>query len=138
MKQRLSKSMRMLLGHPNILGLHAALAAYQGGGAWLDEVLQYLEINRDYLNDFVLEELPGVNLWRPEGTFLGWLDCRELNLDTTPQTFFLEQAKVGLNDGATFGEGGEDFVRLNFACPKSVLEDGLTRMRGAVRRHQGV
>jgi cystathionine beta-lyase len=137
MKQRLSQSMRMLLGHPNILGLYAALAAYQDGGAWLDEVLQYLEINRNLMFDFVSDELPGINMWRPEGTYLSWLDCRGMNLDTSPQNFFLEEARVGLNNGADFGEGGEGFVRLNFACPRSILEEGLSRMRGAVRLRQG-
>jgi cystathionine beta-lyase len=137
MKQRLSQSMRMLLGHPNILGLYAALAAYRDGGAWLDEVLQYLEINRNLMFDFVSDELPGINMWRPEGTYLSWLDCRGMNLDTSPQNFFLEEARVGLNNGADFGEGGEGFVRLNFACPRSILEEGLSRMRGAVRLRQG-
>ena len=132
MKQRLSQSMRMLLGHPNVLGLHAAMAAYKDGGAWLDAVLAYLQTNRDFLVDYVNDRLPGVEMWSPEGTYLAWLDCRGLNLETSPHTFFLEEAKVGLNDGASFGEGGEGFVRLNFACPKSVLEDGLTRMRHAI------
>lgn len=132
MKKRLSQSMCMLLGHPNILGLHAALASYRDGGDWLDAVLKYLEGNRDFLAGFVAEELSGIKMWTPEGTYLGWLDCRELNLDVSPQKFFLDEAKVGLNEGGDFGKGGEGFVRLNFGCPKALLEEGVTRMKGAL------
>ncbi len=132
LRETLSKKMRMLLGHPNILGLNAALAAYQYGGDWLDKVMLYLEANRDYLVDFIQRDLPGVKMWTPEGTYLGWLDCSELDLDTSPQAFFLEKAKVGLNDGRDFGEAGEDFVRLNFGCPRGLLAQGLTQMGSAL------
>jgi cystathionine beta-lyase len=132
MRKQLDESMPMLLGHPNILGLHAARAAYQHGRPWLDAALQYLEANRDFLYDYVQNQLPGINMWRPEGTFLAWLDCRGLDLEVSPFEFFLNEAKVGLNDGLTFGSTGEGFVRLNFGCPRAVLEDGLDRMRKAV------
>ena len=132
MREILSHSMRMMLGHPNIIGLHAALAAYQHGGDWLDQVLIYLEANRDFLADFVSAELPGVKIWTPEGTFLGWLDCRDLDVEMTPQALFLEYAKVGLNDGGYFGKAGEGFVRLNFGCPRALLQQGLTQMQTAL------
>ena len=132
MREILSHSMRMMLGHPNIIGLHAALAAYQHGGDWLDQVLIYLEANRDFLADFVSAELPGVKMWTPEGTFLGWLDCRDLDVEMTPQALFLEYAKVGLNDGGYFGKAGEGFVRLNFGCPRALLQQGLTQMQTAL------
>ena len=132
MRKTLSQSMRMLLGHPNILGLHAARAAYQEGAVWLGEVLDYLKSNRDYLYKTVDQELPGVTMWKPEGTYLGWLDCRALELDISPHDFFLKEAKVGLNDGADFGEGGKGFVRMNFGCPKVLLTEGLDRMKSAI------
>ena len=132
MRDHLKESMSMLLGHPNILGLHAARAAYQHGQPWLDAALNYLEANRNVLFDFVQEQLPGVEMWRPEGTFLAWLDCRGLGLDVSPFEFFLNQAKVALNDGQTFGSTGEGFVRLNFGCPRAMMEEGLERMRKAV------
>jgi len=131
-REILSHSMRMLLGHPNIIGLHAALAAYQQGGDWLDQVLIYLEANRDFLADFVSSELPGVKMSTPEGTYLGWLDCRDLDFGMTPQALFLENAKVGLNDGGDFGKAGEGFVRLNFGCPRVLLQQGLTQMQTAL------
>lgn len=134
LRERLGTSMTMLLGHPNILGMRAALAAYQAGQPWLDAALAYMAVNRDHLVDFVNETLPGVTVWKPEGTYLAWLDCRELDLDRTPQKFFLEEAKVGLNDGATFGEAGKGFVRLNFGCPRALLEEGLGRMKAAVSK----
>ena len=134
MRNHLDQSMSMILGHPNILGLHAARAAYQHGRPWLEAVLRYLEANRDYLHDYVRDQLPGVDMWRPEGTFLAWLDCRGLNLDVSPFEFFLNEAKVGLNDGKTFGSQGEGFVRLNFGCPRALLEEGLERMRKAIVR----
>lgn len=133
MKKQLCETLPMLLGHPNILGLHAALAAYQDGREWLRELLVYLEANRDYLVDFVARELPGVDLWTPEGTFLGWLDCRQLDVES-PHAFFLNDARVGLNDGRTFGEAGRSFLRLNFGCPRSLLTEGLSRMQGALQK----
>jgi cysteine-S-conjugate beta-lyase len=135
MRKQLAKSMRMLLGHPNILGLHAAHAAYAHGRDWLDALMRYLETNRDYLVDFIRFELPGIQMWKPEGTYLGWLDCRDLALDVSPQKFFLEQARVGLNDGLDFGEAGKGFVRLNYGCPRKTLEKGLISMKEALERH---
>jgi cystathionine beta-lyase len=132
MRKTLSSSMQMLLGHPNILGLHAALAAYRDGRVWLTEVLGYLEDNRNYLYDRVEKDLPGVKMWQPEGTFLGWLDCCRLELDLSPQKFFLEKAKVGLNNGSDFGDEGEGFVRLNFGCPRALLKQGLDQMAEAI------
>jgi len=73
----------------------------------------------------------------PEATYLAWLDCRATGL-SDPYTFFLEHAKVALNDGKTFGPGGKGFVRLNFGCPRALLDDGLARMAAALRRHRPV
>lgn len=133
LRDKLCKTMPMLLGHPNILGLHAALAAYQDGGEWLSEVMAYLEANRDFLVAYVTKELPGVNVWTPEGTFLAWLDCRQLDVES-PYAFFLEHAKVGLNDGISFGEDGKGFLRLNFGCPRATLLEGLSRMKAALTK----
>ncbi len=131
LKNRLSNTFPMLLGHPNILGLHAARAAYQDGRQWLHELLAYLESNRDYLVDFVQHQLPGIHMWKPEGTFLGWLDCRALNMES-PHAFFLEEGKVGFNDGKSFGKVGDGFLRINFGCPRATLTQGLNRMKAAL------
>ena len=68
----------------------------------------------------------------PEGTYLAWLDCREAGIEGNPQKFFLDKARVALNEGSTFGKGGEGFVRLNFGCPRPMLEEALNRMKGAL------
>jgi cystathionine beta-lyase len=116
----------------NVMGYAAALAAYREGQEWLDEVLEYLESNLDYLLQYVEEHLPGVSMGRPEATYLAWLSCHEAGIPGNPHEFFLQEARVGMNDGATFGQGGEGFVRLNFACPRWRLTEALDRMRDAL------
>jgi len=114
----------------NVLGYTATLAAYRDGQPWLDELLRYLEANRDFVADYVKAHLPGISATRPEGTYLAWVDCREARLpNDDPHTFFLERARVALNDGAAFGKPGRGFARLNFGCPRSLLTEGLDRMR---------
>jgi cystathionine beta-lyase len=117
----------------NILGYTAALAAYRDGQPWLDDLLRYLEGNRDALDRYVRGNLPGLSMVAPEGTYLAWLDCRAARLPgNDPFTFFLERGKVAFNDGAAFGTRGQGFVRLNFGCPRVLLEQGLERMREAL------
>jgi cystathionine beta-lyase len=117
----------------NILGYTAIVAAYRDGQDWLDQLLRYLEANRDFLVDYVRTKLPGVRTFPPEATYLAWLDCRDARLpDDDPFTFFLEKARVALNDGKTFGHGGAGFARLNFACPRVILAEALDRMRQAL------
>ncbi len=117
----------------NIFGYTAALAAYRDGGPWLAALLAYLEANRDFLVEYVRKHLPGVAVAPPEGTYLAWLDCRQAAIPGgDPFTFFLDTARVALNDGATFGRGGEGFARLNFATLRSFLVEGLDRMRDAL------
>lgn len=122
----------LVSSHLGILSNTAALAAYRDGQQWLDEVLQYLQANRDLLHDYVKEHLPRIRMRKPEGTYLAWLDCREAGLPENPHKFFLKQARVAVNDGAAFGRGGEGFVRLNFGCPRSTLTEALERMRAAL------
>ena len=117
----------------NILGAAAAIAAYRDGQTWLDEVLSYLDGNRRAVKSYVDVHLPGVSMAMPEGTFLAWLDCRQAAIpNDDPYAFFLERARVGLNDGHDFGTGGAGFVRLNFGCPRSRLIEALDRMRDAL------
>ncbi len=117
---------------PGILASTAALAAYRDGQPWLDQVLAYLEANCDYLLRVVADELPGIAMWEPEGTYLAWLDCRQAGIPGNAHEFFLKEARVALNDGATFGRGGEGFIRLNFGCPRATLIDALDRMKEAL------
>ncbi|MCB9453974.1 MAG: putative C-S lyase, partial [Anaerolineaceae bacterium] len=97
------------------------------------EALAYLTANRDYLVDYVQQNLPGIYTTCPEGTYLAWLDCRELGLEPSPHQFLLDKARVGFNDGKAFGQGGEGFVRVNYGCPRATLTEALERVRAALQ-----
>ena len=116
LRERLTAAVADMVPKINVLGHAAAVAAYRDGDSWLDALLHYLASNRDFLAAELARRLPGVKMAPAEGTYLAWLDCREARIPGgDPYTFFLEQAKVALNDGKLFGPGGEGFVRLNFA-----------------------
>jgi cystathionine beta-lyase len=134
LRKKLEQSMKGLVMWVNLLGLTATLAAYRDGQEWLEQVLHYLEGNRDYLYGFARDYLPLVQMVKPEGTYLGWLDCHNSGIRGNPCEFFLKEARVALNDGASFGKGGEEFVRLNFACTWVVLSQALERMKAALER----
>ncbi|MBS3808394.1 MAG: PatB family C-S lyase [Bacteroidales bacterium] len=125
---------RIHIGHGNIFGTVALQAAYNHGGEWLDQLLVYLKQNLELIEHYIHERLDGVKLIRPEGTYLAWLDCRELPLENDRiNRFMIEQAGVGLNDGASFGENGQGFQRLNFGCPRSTLQKVLENLDHAIR-----
>lgn len=132
MRKALLAARRGLVPWVNLLGLTAALAAYRYGDAWLRALLAYLEGNRELILSFVQQHLRGIHVSPPQGTYLAWLDCRSAKLPKEPYRFFLENARLALNDGKTFGKEGEGFVRMNFACPRRTLEEALTRMRMAL------
>jgi len=132
LKNQIKKVMNGLMNTPDVLASTAAQAAYQAGGPWLEELLQYLAVNRDFCYDFLRSEMPEFRMVKPEGTYLAWIDCSRAALAQESADFFLEKAKVGLNRGADFGPQSADFVRLNFGCPRSILEQALERMRTAL------
>ncbi|MGI6375129.1 MAG: MalY/PatB family protein [Anaerolineae bacterium] len=135
LRRRYERARRGLVPGVNVLAYTAALAAYRDSDEWLRALLVYLEGNRDRLARFVADELPGVRMWAPEGTYLAWLDCRATDLDgLAPHEFFLERARVAMNDGADFGAGGEGFVRFNFGCHRATLDAALERLRAALER----
>lgn len=131
--QTVKRKLQGILPHPDLLAAQAADAAYQHGEEWLREMTVYLQENRDYLAGFLASEMPDIKMNKPEGTFLAWLDCRSLPFGDDPYSFFLKNARVALNNGADFGSAGKGFVRLNFACPRSILEEGLQKMAKAYR-----
>jgi cysteine-S-conjugate beta-lyase len=115
-------------------GLVAARIAYSGRcDAWLRELRQYLTENRNFLVNYVTQYLPMLRITVPQATYLAWLDCSELKLETSPYEFFLKRARVALSDGGRFGKGSEQFVRLNFGTSRRILKQGLERMRKALR-----
>jgi cystathionine beta-lyase len=110
-------------------------AGYRHGGPWLDDLMAYLQANRDYVVEAVGQRLPGVRVSAPEGTYLMWLDCRELGLDDAGlKRFFVRKAGVGMNPGLSFGDPGSGFMRLNIGCPRSVLEEVIGRIEAALDR----
>lgn len=114
------------------VGVFAHAAAWGEGEPWRLQVLDYLQGNRDLLARLLRERLPQVEHLPPQGTYLAWLDCRALPLDTTPQLFFRRNAKVALTDGGDCGRGGEGHVRFNFALPRPLLVEAVERMADAV------
>ena len=122
-----------LYGHgASTLGVLANTAAYDAGGPWLDGVLAYLDGNRRLLGELLAERLPQVRYRAPEGTYLAWLDCRDLGLDRPAGEFFLERAGVALVDGPECGAPGQGHVRLNFATGRALLTTMVDRMAAAV------
>jgi cystathionine beta-lyase len=117
----------------NIFGITALQAAYRYGEEWLEQLLDYIQGNVDFALDFFATRVPKMQVIRPEATYLLWLDCRELGLDNAAlKDLMLRQARVALNDGPTFGPGGEGFQRMNLGCPRATLEEGLRRIERAV------
>jgi len=135
MRQRYLAARKGLAGGVNLLGITAGLAAYQEGQEWLDELLAYLEGNRDWMQEFIRAKMPELHMTPVEGTYLAWVDCRLAGLTDKPAEFFLKQARVGLNEGEMFGAEGAGFVRLNFGCPRSLLVEGLERMAESLGDH---
>jgi cystathionine beta-lyase len=114
------------------LGVRASIAAFASGRDWLAEVLGYLDGNRVLLAELLAEHLPAVRYQPPEGTYLAWLDCRDLGLGDSPGEFFLDRARVLVNDGPAFGLTGNGHVRLNFATPRPILTQIVRQLAAAV------
>src|SRR5690606_646175 len=121
------------------LGMIAATAAWREGGAWLDGVLRYLDGNRQRVSRWMATHLPEARFVAPQGTYLAWLDCRALPLPagTTAAALFRRRARVALTDGRECGEAGAGHVRLNFAMPRPVLDEALSRMADAIATLRG-
>ena len=118
----------------NIFGIVAQEAAYTKGEAWLEELLVYLRGNFKYLEHFIKDKIPGLKVYPLEGTYLAWVDCTSLGLDDAAlKEFMLRKAKLWLDEGPMFGSGGSMFMRINIACPRSVLKQALERLEKATK-----
>jgi cystathionine beta-lyase len=122
------------LGRVNRFGIEATVVAWRECAPWLERAMGVLERNRQYLADFIASKLSEVRHYPPEASYLAWLDCRRLDLPVPPQQFFMEHARVALNDGSEFGPPGRGYVRLNFATSQPILEELVSRMKIATRR----
>lgn len=113
----------------------AVEAAYREGDAWLDAMLAYVADNIDYAIEYFAEHLPEVKPLRPEGTYLLWVDCRGLGLDKEGlKDLMYRKAKVVFNEGSSFGDEGEGWLRINLACPRSIVEEALQSFCRAARQ----
>ncbi|RBP64470.1 cystathionine beta-lyase [Alkalibaculum bacchi] len=118
----------------NTMGLIACQAAYEYGGEWLEELKEYLSENLSFIRSFLAEHLPQIKLVEPEGTYLVWLDCRDLGLSEQElEELIVNKAKLWLDGGTMFGKDGENFQRVNIACPRSILEQAFEQLREALK-----
>ena len=115
----------------SLLGLHANVAAFTDGDAWLAGALRAIESNRQLLATLLAEKLPGVRFRMPRASYLAWLDCRDLNWGDDPAAHALDVARVALSPGQDFGTLGRGFMRLNFACSPEVLTEAVDRLAAA-------
>lgn len=115
---------------PNLMGLIACQAAYEGGASWLDSLLTYLKGNIRFVKESLLKDFPGVRLVEPEGTYLLWLDFSALGLtDEQLRQKIEKQCGVWLDHGKMFGTEGAGFQRINIACPRAILKEAFIRLK---------
>lgn len=120
---------RLGLNHLNFFGLVASEAAYTNGASWLDQLLDYLQKNADYVITELEKISPKIKVIRPEGTFVLWLDCRELGIPPEKlNSFFVNKAGIAFNDGMVFGPSGYGFQRMNIGCPQVMIAEAITRL----------
>lgn len=116
----------------NTFGIIGMEAAYRNGSEWLDELLLYIRQNVEIVHDFIQKELPALQIMEPEGSYLIWIDCRKTGLsDADISNRLLQTGKLALEPGRKYGPGGEGFIRMNVACTKQILRDGLARLAKA-------
>lgn len=122
-------------GGTNCMGMAACQAAYEAGADWLEQLKQYLAGNLAYIRQFLREKLPDIALIEPDGTYLVWLDLRKLGLTEQQQRqLIVQDAKLWLDTGTLFGQGGEGFERINIACPRATIKQAMQRLERAVHK----
>ena len=130
----LNQYMHLFTG--NAFGIEALKTAYSIGDDWLDALIAYLDGNRQYLAEYIAAELPELSMIYPEGTFLAWINFAKLGMDDNALFDFLtNKARVALDPGRKYGVDGSGFSRLNFACPRSILEEAMDRLHKAIKEN---
>ncbi|MCI9511223.1 MAG: putative C-S lyase [Oscillibacter sp.] len=125
--------MNMDIHRNNAFSLTAMEAAFREGEEWLEQLLPYLSENFDFVVDYCQRRIPKIKTYAPDATYLMWLDCRDLDLSNQElHDFMIQKAGLGLNDGYAFGRSLSGYMRLNAACPRSVLEQALQQLEAAV------
>ncbi|MDR1556604.1 MAG: PatB family C-S lyase [Tannerellaceae bacterium] len=122
------------LDEGTIFAYEATTAAYTHGAQWLQEMCRYVMDNVRFVTDYLEKEIPAIKAYRPQASFLIWLDCRKLGLKQKELvSLFKEKAGLALNDGTMFGPGGEGYMRMNVGCPRAILKQALEQLRAACR-----
>lgn len=135
LRESFKKIRKGFLPSCSIFGMVALEAAFNYGDVWLEQFLDHLQHNLDLLVNYFEQYIPKIRVIKPEGTYLVWLDCRELNMNSDELAEFMNrEARVGLDHGIAFGPSGAGFERINIACPQPMLEEGLSRIAAAVER----
>ena len=121
------------LANGNIFAYVAAQAAYEKGTEWLSEMISYIQGNVDYIVEFLEKNIPQIKPMIPQASFLIWLDCAGLEMNSHQlQEFMVKEARLGLNKGTTFGPGGEQHLRLNIGCSREVLKQAMEQLKSAI------
>jgi cystathionine beta-lyase len=129
--KRITESLHVSNG--NIFGIVASAAAYSEGDKWLDSLLEYIDGNIDYVTDYLHKMVPEIIPSVTEATYLLWLDCRKFGMKGTElMSFFVSRANIGMNEGSTFGAGGEGFMRMNVATTRSNVIKALENIESTV------
>jgi cystathionine beta-lyase len=124
------------LGGGNIFAYAATVAAYEKGEEWRKQMLEYVQGNIDFVVDYLKNNIPQIEPMIPEASFLVWLNCKDLGMETDELfNFFVQKAGLGLNKGTIFGQGGEYHLRLNVATPRSILEKAMKQLQLAVNSY---
>jgi cystathionine beta-lyase len=117
----------------NPLGIVATQAAYNHGEPWLEEAISYIAKNFEFLENFIRKHIPSLKVLPLEATYLSWIDCRELELTQDRlDRLVMEEAHIYVDEGYLFGPEGSGFIRLNLACPRSIVEKALQRLKASI------
>lgn len=121
------------VAEPNVFAVDAAVAAFTQGGEWLDSLRQYLYENKQYVREFVDREIPDIKVVYSEATYLLWLDCSQITDNAKRLSAFIRKnTGLYMSPGLSYGKNGKEFIRLNIACPRSIVEDGMRRLAEGV------
>lgn len=124
------------IGGGNIFAFVATKAAYENGAEWLQQLVEYIQGNVDFIDSFLKANLPKIKAIKPQASFLIWLDFSELGIsDDEVRRLLIQEAKLGFNDGPSFGPGGEGFQRINVGCSRLVLEEAMKRLGSVFNRY---
>lgn len=127
------------VAEPNSFAIGAATAAFEGGEPWLKELLEYIYENKQIVKRYLQENLPDLHLVPSQATYLLWIDCRKYSMDSVELTGFIrKQTGLYVSDGAEYGRTGEPFMRLNIACPRERLMDGLQRLKAGLEAYKNL